>query len=223
MVSTVGTRRAKVNLSFIGLLCVALLLGACGGDLNPRYYGGREGQADGGMCFGYGRYSCGCVDEPLVLGVSLAFVSSSGSGLSDLDIDFFRQADVPATPSSIAPAKGTAGADGYFVASLRNETGDALTTLVFKDPRFALADAGYTWRPKAEFILALPPGTSLLHIENWDTGQVLVDLDLRGHLQLLCIDRPCLSICQIPGMDAAAPPAVDAGAVDGGTVEANQL
>jgi hypothetical protein len=167
------------------------------------------------MCTGPGRH-CGCVDEPYVLAVSLALVDNAGgsTGLSDLDIDFFRQAGMSATPSANAPAKGDPGADGYFVASLLNEAGGALTTLVFQDPRLALGDAGYSWRARTRFIMALPPGVSSLHIENWDTGQVLVDLDLRGQLQLLCIDRPCLAVCQISGADAATASSVDAGAVD---------
>ena len=171
---------------------------------------------DGGMCVGRGRYSCGCVDEPYVLAVSLALANNAGpsAGLSDLDVDFFRQAGTSATPSANAPAKGTPGADGYFVASVLDEAGGVLTTLVFKDPRLALGDAGYPLHARARFVVPLPSGAGSLRIENWDTGQVLIDLDLRGQLQLLCIDRPCLSVCQSPAVDAAVAPAIDAGAAD---------
>jgi hypothetical protein len=212
MMFMAGTGRAKVDRSSLGLLCMALVLGACGGELPRRYYYGGPGD-DGGMCVGQGRHSCGCVDEPYVLVVSLAFPNTTPSaGLSDLDIDFFREAGLSATPSATAPAKGTPGADAYFVASLLDEAGGALATVIFKDPR--LADAGYPSYARARFTMTLPAGVSSLHIENWDTRQVVIDLDLRGHLQLLCIDRPCLSVCQASGVDAAASPAVDASAAD---------
>ena len=62
--------------------------------------------------------------------------------------------------------------------------------------------------------MGLGAGVSTLHIENWGTGQTLVDLDLRGHLQILCIDRPCLSLCQSAGPIDASAPALDSGAAD---------
>jgi len=73
--------------------------------------------------------------------------------------------------------------------------------------------------------MELVPGASTLHIENWETGQTLVDLDLRGHLQLLCIDRPCLSICQVSAsVDASGLSATDAGvSADSGAVDGNAL
>ncbi len=221
MMFMAGTRRAKVNWSSLGFVCMALAIGACGGDLPPRYYyggpgGAQPGEHDGGMCVGRGRYSCGCADEPYVLAVSLALANSAGpsAGLSDLDVDFFRQAGTAATPSANAPAKGTPGADGYFVASVLDDAGGVLTTLVFKDPRLALGDAGYPSYARARLVVPLPSGADSLRIENWGTGQVLIDLDLRGRLQLLCIDRPCLSVCQSPAVDATVAPAVDAGAAD---------
>jgi len=187
----------------------------CSGDLPGRYYAGQGGGLDGAMCVGHGRgYSCGCVDEPYVIGVSVALASNSG--LTDLDIDFFRQARWEASQSAHPPAKGSPGAVGFFVASLVSSDGVALSTLVFENPRLALGDAAYAHRAEVEFAMLFPPGSATLHIENWDTGQVLIDLDLRGHLQLLCIDRPCLSICAASGgnVDASGGPTVDAGARD---------
>jgi hypothetical protein len=150
-----------------------------------------------------------------MLAVSLVLFNngSSSVALSDLDIELLRQVGTSATTSASPPAKGAAGADSYFVASILSETGGTLTTLVFEDPRIALADAGYPWHGRNRFIIPLPSGADSLRIESWDTGQVLIDLDLRGQLQLLCIDRPCLAVCQSSAVDAAVAPAVDAGGV----------
>ncbi len=192
---------------------MVLVAGGCGGDLPVRYYEGHGGGVDGSACGGHG-HSCGCVDEPYVLLVSLALAGDAG--LTDMHVEFSPRQDVPATQGVAPPAKGSPGADGYFMALIESSDGVALSTLVFKDPRLAQGDAGQPWRAKTQFAMDLATGSTTLHIENWDTGQVLVDLDLRGHVQLLCLDRPCLSICQAAGgVDASsAPPAMDAGAGD---------
>ena len=177
------------------------------------------------MCVGHGRgRSCGCIDEPYVVAASVALDST---GLTDLDMGLFRQAGTPASSSANPPAKGSPGAAGYFVASLLSSDGVVLTTLVFPDPRLAQGDAAYAHGAEVEFSMVLPPGGATLHIEHWDTGQVLIDLDLRGHLQLLCIDQPCLSICTTSGssVDASSGSAVDRDAgdyssmLDGGAAE----
>jgi hypothetical protein len=65
--------------------------------------------------------------------------------------------------------------------------------------------------------MVLKPGITELRVENWETDQVLLDLDLRGHFQILCVDRPCLSICRAPdgGIDVGG----EGSGVDGGVVE----
>ncbi len=205
-------------------LCVALILAAagCGGDLPGRYDYPPGGHPDGGACssFGQGAHACGCVDQPYVLAVSLAL---DGNGaLSDLDVDLLRQDKAGPSVSTSPPAKGTPGASAYFVATLMAADGTALSSFVFADPRLAWPDAGTTGHGHARFTMPLTSGAATLRLENWDSGISLIDLDLRGQLQLLCIDRPCLSICQAPdggGADSPLVPELDGGAMDGGAME----
>jgi hypothetical protein len=211
MKGTAATWHARKVVFPLGVVCLVVTAGACGSDLPGRYYGGPGRGADGSLCGSYGRsYSCACVDEPITLEVSLLL--GANAGLTDLDIQLFRQAAMGVSPSASPPAKGSPGANGYFVASLRDDGGDTLSSLVFADPRLASGDAGYLMHAKTRFTIELVPRVSSLHIENWDTGQTLVDLDLRGHLQLLCFDLPCLSIC--PATPASADASIDVAATE---------
>jgi hypothetical protein len=179
--------------------------------------------ADGGACTDHGGNSaCGCVDQPYVLGVSLAL--GSNGALTNLDIDLFRQAQAGASVSASPPAKGTAGASAYDVATLVGADGIVQSIFVFANPLVATPAAAPTNHGHVEFTLPLAPGVSTLRVENWDSGLPLIDLDLRGHVQLLCVDRPCLSLCQTPdgGVDGAVAAAVDGGvapAVDSGAID----
>lgn len=202
-------------------VCSALLFLAtmgCGGDLrggyNPsEHYSPSGPRPDGGACAYYGgNPACGCVDQPYVLGVSITL--ESNGALNDLDVELFRQAEASASISAQPPAKGSAGASAYDVATLVNADGMVQSTFVFANPLVATS-AGRHGR--VQFTMPLAAGVSTLDVENWDSGALLIDLDLRGHVQLLCIDRPCLSLCQAPdgGVDSALAPAVDGGAIDG--------
>lgn len=96
--------------------------------------------------------------------------------------------------------------------------GAPLRSLLFSSASGASDSGVYYYPARTRFALDLQPGVETLRIENWSTGLVLVDLDLRGHLQLLCIDRPCLSICASPGSDAGVAQQDGAGAMDTGVV-----
>ncbi len=208
-------------------LGVALIIMAagCGGDLRGRYYYPPGGRPDGGACAGSGQgaYGCACVDRPYVLAVSLAL--DDKGALSDLDVDLVRQDEAGVSVSANPPAKGTTGAAGYFLAKLVAVDGTVQSSFVFADPRVAWPDAGATRHGHARFTMPLTSATATLHVETWDSGVPLVDLDLRGHLQLLCIDRPCLSVCQAPDGGARGPtgPELDSGATDGSTMDGGTM
>lgn len=180
------------------------------------YYGG--GGPDAGLCShagGSGR-SCVCVDRPYLVAASMA-IDATGA-LSDLDLALVRADEIAPTSSVTPPAQGTPGASNDWVATLMGGDGSALSSLVFAGT--AGSDGGYSrhhaWGAgRVRIVLPLLAGATDLRIESWDTGQLLVDLDLRGHLQLLCIDHPCLSLC--PSRPSGG---VDAGSAqpDGGAV-----
>lgn len=226
----VHSLRPVVNFRFMKSTCVSMVVGAwrpmacaalilmtagCGEDFPGRYHYQRGGGPDGGTCANYGQggNACNCADQPYVLGVSLAL--DSNGGLTDLDVDLFCQDQVAAGVSANPPDKGTPGADAYYVATLVTADGTAQSSFVFANP-LAWADAGYARHGHVGFTLPLVPGTATLRLENWDSGIDLIDLDVRGHVQLLCIDRPCLAICQAPdgGADSPSAAALDAGAID---------
>jgi len=186
----------KVRLSTVALVSTALA--SCGGDLPGRYYPRSGAGQDGGACWSHGGpVACDCKAELVALAVELGFF---GRGvLGDVDVDFVRSTST--TPSATLPPQESAGASGYVVASLKDASGATLATVALADPRTKVSDGGSAW---TRFLLPVPSAPAELHVENWGTGQILVDLDLRGHVQLLCIDRPCLSICS--------------GAVDGGAL-----
>ena len=209
-------------LCWVGAALIFTVMG-CGGDFpggsyyppGGYYYPAGPG-ADGGVCTDYGgNNACGCVDQPYVLGVSVAL--EINGALTDLDIDLLRRDRVSASVSVNPPAKGTAGASAYDVATLVSADGIVQSTFVFANPLVVTTAAASTRHWHVEFTMPLAPGVSTLHVENWDSGVLLVDLDLHGHVQLLCIDRPCLAICQTPdgGVDSSAATALDGGAVDG--------
>lgn len=172
-----------------------------------------------------GSYACNCVDQPTML---VLFVALNANGvISDLDLKFKPRDQVNPGVSASPPAKGTAGASNYFAATLLTASGVAQSTFVFQDPRLATQNmgSGYMNASNASsvgevgFAMPLAPGVSRLRIANWDTGQALLDLDLVGHIQLLCVDRPCLSLCQPANapVDAATAPM---GSTDGGIPDA---
>jgi len=192
---------------------IAWLVVGCGdGELGlVRYHSPRLKAPDGGDQWTQypGPGVAACVDKPLALEVSIA-LDDKGS-LSDLDIGFrhgYRDANGlgPALPPQETL---DAGANADFLASLLSADGTALSAVYFRGPQPGLYnDLGATFR--VVLILPLVPGATTLEVKNQASGEVIIDLDLRGHLQLLCIDQPCLSLCQTPDGGAAGP-AVDAG------------
>jgi hypothetical protein len=168
----------------------------CGDNMydGQRGYNNGRSRVDGGTC-GYGG-ACGCVDRPYVVAVSLALASPTT--VKDLRVELVRADEFPPSGSVVPPAQDSAGANGYWVATLMGSGGAPLASVVFSSAGGA-RNTGYHDSTSTRFALGLQPGVETLRIENWSTGQVLVDLDLRGHLQLLCIDRPCLSVCPPSG------------------------
>jgi len=199
--------------------CLAIILyaGGCGGDLPRRNFIGPSGDVDGGATVGTGRGNdiYGCVDEAYEIVLFAAFDDHLVA--SDVEVEFVRE-DRVSTPASVSPpAKGSAGADEYFVAKLVSAEGGVEVTYVFRDARLKLGDGGVLGRVEVSLAMVLKPGITELRVENWETDQVLLDLDLRGHFQILCVDRPCLSICRAPdgGIDVGGGSSV----VDSGVVE----
>lgn len=190
----------------IAFFCMGLA--ACGGDLPGRYSGGYVGSVDGGMCSSQGTsYDCSCHSEAVALLVELGFANDGT--LHDVDVDFVRRSSIELTASAVLPAQGTAAASSYWRASLRDGAGAEVAMLALADPRVA---GGNRW---IAFALPVPVMPASLHLENWGTAQVIVDLDLRGHVQLLCIRRPCLPICP-SGIDGGLPSPLDASGLDAG-------
>ncbi len=207
----------------LALSALGLPMMACSdyGDRAP-YPGGYGHGGDGGACvagYGGGGYGC-CVDKRYALAVEVRF--TGGGGLQDLDVQLGAQDRIGVSSSATPPAPGTPGAAAYWVATLEDASGTDQTSLVFKGPDPSYADGGYGHASRVQFALPLPAGAVTLHLQRWDSGQVLIDLDLRGHLQLLCVDRPCLSLCSglagTPSVDGGAPP--DGAVVDAGVVDA---
>lgn len=198
------------------LVLVAFFAVGCGDNLydgrDRGYYGGKT--VDAGVCVyanGGRRYACGCADRPY--DVAVAMKVANGTTLESLDTALLPS-DRGGLPAPVTPpAQGTPAADGYWVATLMSEDGEPLGSSVF-GARHSPDDAGYRHGTPVELAVPLVPAAAILRIENWDSGQVLIDLDLRGHLQVLCIDRPCLSIC------SAARGSSDAGAGEDGPEDA---
>jgi hypothetical protein len=211
--STTAKNRAWTARPFLwGIATVFCSIG-CGGDL-PRYPYPGSG-FDGGSCVNSagGYYDCSCTNRPYAVVFSALL---DGSAMwSDVDLALLRQDRVTVAGPVTPPAKGTPGANGYLLASLLSSDGVAHATSVVQDPRRQRGDSGVLDRASVFFALGLDAGVTQLRIENWGTGQVLLDLDLRGHLQLLCFDHPCLSICGVGGVDGGS--SFDGGAVDGGS------
>jgi hypothetical protein len=196
----------------------------------PRYpYPGNS--LDGGSCVnsGGGYYDCSCTDRPYAVAFSATL--DGNTTWSNVDLTLVRQDRVTVPVAVTPPAKGAPGANAYLLASLLAADGSSQTTFVFQDPRRQRGDSGVLDRASVSLALGLKASVTQLRIENWGTGQVLLALDLRGHLQLLCIDRPCLSVCQssdggVGGVDGALTvdgAAVDGAAMDGAAVDGGRL
>ena len=164
-----------------------------------------------------GRASPGCVDTPIVLAVSLELDGSAS--LTDLDISFRRDHRAVANLNPASPFEGAPNPSAGFLASLLSADGTPLSTAAFKYPILGLGNTGPGSGVRVDLTLSLVPGATTLEVENRDSGRVLIDLDLRGHLQLLCLDEPCLSVCRAPDAGAPSPwTAIDAGVLAGGVM-----
>ena len=169
---------------------------------------GHEWKSDAGN---HGR----CLEQPWALVFDFA-LGADGS-LSQTGMDFLPTSRVRLTTSVSSVAQGAPGSENLLAASLISADGVVLSRVLFDAPRFA--DAGVRMSPDRDFIelaLQLAPDTQRLVITNWNTGAVLLDLDLHGDLQLLCLNQPCLDLCANP--DAGSLQVMDSGADLTGTV-----
>lgn len=214
----------------------------CGGDLSKGggYYGG-YGTDGGGVCYANGApVACGCVAEPYVVAADMSL--TSGGSLADLRIRLLPTSVFGTVPSVSPPAAGTAAANDTWVATLLDGSGSALGSTLVTLPGSGVDGGSYAsggsygqgysggyGANEAIFAIALTPGATTLRVASYASGRVLVDLDLRGHLQLLCIDHPCLAVCQSAsaGMDGGTRSPVDggvpgdvSGVLDGGARDA---
>ena len=203
-----GKNRESLG-AIVGCTLAATLLLSCGDDVRNRArVVTRTHESDGGYQRDFDSGNGGrCVDQPWAVVFSM---SLDASGVrSHASMDFLPSSRVQLTESVSSVAQGAPGSENLLAASLLSADQSILVQDVFGDPRVANADAsrgndsGFV-----QLALQLAPGTSRLVITDWNTGAVLVDLDLHGDLQLLCLNRPCLDLCASP--DAGTSPALDA-------------
>ena len=184
------------------VVCCALLAGllsSCVGDVDRispgEGRGGYQRNSDGGV-------HRGCVDQPwaVVFGFSL----DANGLLSHARTDYLPASRVRLTQSVSSVAQGVPGSENLLAVSLLSAGDNVLAQDLFNDPRSADADARMEHGGGlVELALQLVPDTNRLEIANWNTGVVLLDLDLHGDLQLLCLDWPCLDLCASPDAGAA--------------------
>jgi hypothetical protein len=126
-------------------------------------------------------------------------------------MDFLPVSRVRLTQSVSTVAQGAPGSERLLAASLISADGNVLSLDLFDDPRFA-NDYGKAERGGRYGVLSiqLVPGAIRLVITNWETGAPMLDLDLHGDIQLLCLNQPCLNFCINP--NGSLSPALDGGA-----------
>jgi hypothetical protein len=150
--------------------------------------------------------------------VVLGFSIDANGVVSRASTDFLPASRVRLTQSVSTVSQGAPGSEGLLAASLISAGGDVLSQDLLDDPR-SDNDHGTAERGNSHSVLSiqLVPGISRLVITNWETGAALLDLDLQGDIQLLCLNQPCLSLCgnpdggSLPPLDGSAdlPAAID--------------
>ena len=124
--------------------------------------------------------------------------------LSHARTDYLPASRVRLTQSVSSVPQGAPGSENLLAVSLLSAGGNVLAQDLFDDPRSPNLDARTEHLGgSVELALQLVPDTNRLEISNWNTGVVLLDLDLHGDLQLLCLDWPCLDLCTSPDAGAA--------------------
>jgi hypothetical protein len=208
-----GLRHAipYVDVALAGAIFAAVLLVGCGGDFGrPRSESpGREG--DSGT-------PDRCVQQAWTM--AFGFSIDASDVISHAGIDFLPANRAQLTQTVSTVAQGAPGSQGLLSAALISANGDPLARVLFEDPRlvgsYGRSQFGGSY---GEVFIRLVPGALRLVITNWATGAVLLDLDFRGDRQLLCLNQPCLDLCEktdggvSPSLDASAdvPEVVDQG------------
>jgi hypothetical protein len=140
--------------------------------------------------------------------------------MSHASLDFLPASHVRLTQSVSTVALGAPGSERLLAASLISDGGNVLSQDLIDYPHFAY-DAGKSERGNSYSVLAiqLVPGASRFAITNWETGATLLDLELHGELQLVCLNQPCLDLCATP--DSGSSPPVDGGADGFASIDEN--
>jgi hypothetical protein len=196
-----------------GCVFVAILLVSCGGNLDSiSRIESQEEERDAAA-------SNQCVEQPWAL--AFGFSIDANAVISHASMDFLPATHVQLTRSVSTVTQGAPGSDRLLSASLISASGDVLSQALFDDPRLT---SDYAKRGTSYDMLSLQlvPGAVRLVIRSWQTAAVLLDLDLHGDIQLLCLNQPCLDLCSNP--DAGTPPPIDGSqdtpsAVDGSGTE----
>jgi len=200
-----GFRRAKedANRALTGCVFVASLLVSCGGNFDNLSRIESPGEERDSGASGH------CIELPWAM--AFGFSIDANGAMSHASMDFLPVSRVRLTPSVSTVAQGAPGSERLLAASLISAGGNSLSQVLFDDPRF-VNDFGKADHGNSYSVLAiqLVPGATRLVITNWETGAALLDLDLHGDIQLLCLNQPCLNLCATP--DGGSSPPVDGGA-----------
>jgi hypothetical protein len=152
--------------------------------------------------------------------MAFGFSIDTNGVMSHASLDFLPASRVRLTQSVSTVAQDAPGSERLLAASLISASGDILSQSLIDDPRFA-NDAGKAERSNGYSIVSiqLVPGASRLVMKNWETSTTLLDLDLHGELQLLCLNQPCLNLCATPDGGSSLP--LDGGADNSAAIDAN--
>jgi len=152
--------------------------------------------------------------------MAFGFSIDANGVMSHASLDFLPASRVRLTQSVSTVAQGAPGSERLLAASLTSASGDILSQNLIDDPRFA-NDAGKTERGHSYSIVSIQliPGASRLVMKNWETGTTLLDLDLHGELQLLCLNQPCLNLCATSDARSSLP--LDGGADNSAAIDVN--
>jgi hypothetical protein len=182
-----------------GCVFAATLLASCGGNFENRPRIESQGEErDSGA-------SGPCVEQPWAM--AFGFSIDASGVISNASMDFLPAYHARLTQTVSTVAQGAPGSEGLLAASLISAGGDLLSRTLFEDPRLVGGYGKSEHRGSyGELLIQLAPGTIRLLITNWVTGAGLLDLDLRGDTQLLCLNHPCLNLCGNPDGGASLSP-----------------
>jgi hypothetical protein len=138
--------------------------------------------------------------------LAFGFSIDANATISHASMDFLPAAHMQLTQSVSTIAQGAPGSERLLSAALISASGAVLSQSLFDDPRLTNDYAKHA-TSYGMLSLQLVPGAIRLVIKSWQTAALLLDLDLHGDIQLLCLNQRCLDLCSNP--DAGTPPPLD--------------